>query len=210
MIKIAVADDHSVLREGMVNILLASGNVDVLSQAGTVQEAKNMLEKFSDIEILMCDINFPDGNGYEVLEFVKHYNKAAKVIFLTMHDKSSFATKAIELGAMGYLTKDATKEEILAALVAVKNGKKYFSQHIMGNIVENLNKPHKGHDFFNKVLSKRELQVLELIIEGLDTKDIAEKLFISEKTAANYRISIQQKCGVKNVVQLIKLYLQHA
>jgi DNA-binding NarL/FixJ family response regulator len=76
--------------------------------------------------------------------------------------------------------------------------------------VENMNKPREGHGFFKRVLSKRELEVLDLIVEGLDTKDIADKLFISEKTAANYRISIQQKCDVKNVVQLIKLYLQHA
>jgi DNA-binding NarL/FixJ family response regulator len=73
-----------------------------------------------------------------------------------------------------------------------------------------MNKPREGHDFFRKVLSKREPEVLELIIEGLDTDEIAGKLFISEKTAANYRNSILQKCDVKNVVQLIKLYLQHA
>jgi DNA-binding NarL/FixJ family response regulator len=210
MIKIAVADDHSILREGIVNIIQASGDVKVLAEAGTVHDAKKLLEKYPEVEILLCDINFPDGDGYEVLEYTKRYNKAVKIIFLTMHDKSSFATKAIEAGAMGYLTKDAAKEELIAALVAVKNGKKYFGQNIMNNIVENMNKPREGHDFFKRVLSKRELEVLDLIVEGLDTKDIADKLFISEKTAANYRISIQQKCDVKNVVQLIKLYLQHA
>lgn len=210
MIKIAIADDHCVLREGIANILEASGLVQVVAETGSVQDTKSMLRKFQDIEILLCDINFPDGSGYDILDYVKTYNTAVKVIFLTMHDKSSFATKAIDAGARGYLTKDAAKEELLAALVAVKNEKKYFSQNIMSNIVESINKPHEGHDFFAKVLSKRELEVLDLITEGLETKEIADKLFISEKTAANYRISIQQKCGVKNVVQLIKLYLQHA
>lgn len=210
MIKIVVADDHAMLREGMVSILQASGKVEVMAEAGSVQEAKNMLEKYPEAEILLCDINFPDGDGYEVLDYSKRYNKAVKIIFLTMHDKSSYATKAIEAGAMGYLTKDAAKEELLTALVTVRSGKKYFGQNIMSNIVENINKPREGHDFFRKVLSRRELEVLELIVEGLDTNEIADKLFISEKTAANYRISILQKCDVKNVVQLIKLYLQHA
>jgi DNA-binding NarL/FixJ family response regulator len=210
MIKIALADDHGILREGMASILQASGKVVVVAEAATVAEAKTLLEQHPEVEILLCDINFPDGDGYEVLEYAKKYNKAVRIIFLTMHDKSSFATKAIEAGAMGYLTKDAAKEELLAAITAVSSGKKYFGQNIMSNIVENMNKPREGHDFFRKVLSKRELEVLELIIEGLDTDEIAGKLFISEKTAANYRNSILQKCDVKNVVQLIKLYLQHA
>ncbi len=210
MIKIAVADDHNMLREGMVNLIKASGSIDVRAEADTLQGAKNILDSHSEIEILLCDLNFPDGEGFEILEYIKKYNKNVKVIFLTMHDKSSFVSKAIEAGAMGYLTKDVAKEELMAALLAVKNGKKYFSQNVMTNIVENMNKPQGGHDFFRKVLSKRELEVLELIVEGLDTDEIANKLFISEKTAANYRISILQKCEVKNVVQLIKLYLQQA
>jgi DNA-binding NarL/FixJ family response regulator len=210
MIKIALADDHGILREGMATILQASGKVEVVAEAATVAEAKTLLDEHPEVAILLCDINFPDGDGYAVLEYAKTYNKAVRIIFLTMHDKSSFATKAIEAGAMGYLTKDAAKEELLAAIAAVNAGKKYFGQNIMSNIVENMNKPREGHDFFRKVLSKRELEVLELIIEGLDTDEIAGKLFISEKTAANYRNSILQKCDVKNVVQLIKLYLQHA
>lgn len=210
MINLAVADDHNMLREGMVNILKSTGDLKIIGEASTVQDTKRMLDTHPEIEILLCDINFPDGDGFEVLEFIKKFNKNVKLIFLTMHDKSSYARKAIENGAMGYITKDSGKEELLAALLAVKNGKKYFSQSIMNNIVENMNKPNNGHDFFKKVLSKRELEVLELIVEGLDTHEIAEKLFISEKTAANYRISILQKCDVKNVVQLIKLYMQYA
>lgn len=210
MINVALADDHNILREGIANILQDTAEVKVVANVGSIEETKQLLDKHPEIEILVCDINFPDGNGYEVLEYIKRYNKKTKVIFLTMHDRSSFATKAIDEGAMGYLTKDAVKEELLAAIVSARNGKKYFGQNIMNSIVENINKPNLTQEFFKKVLSKRELEVLDLIIEGLDTKEISEKLFISEKTAANYRNIIMQKCNVKNVVQLIKLYLQHA
>lgn len=210
MINVALADDHNILREGIANILQDTTEVKVVANVGSIEETKQLLDKHPEIEILVCDINFPDGNGYEVLEYIKRYNKKTKVIFLTMHDRSSFATKAIDEGAMGYLTKDAVKEELLAAIVSARNGKKYFGQNIMNSIVENINKPNLTQEFFKKVLSKRELEVLDLIIEGLDTKEISEKLFISEKTAANYRNIIMQKCNVKNVVQLIKLYLQHA
>jgi DNA-binding NarL/FixJ family response regulator len=182
----------------------------VLAQSGTVAETKVTLDKYGDADILLCDINFPDGDGFDVLAYCKAYNKPVKVIFLTMHDKSSYATKAMEAGAKGYLTKDTPKEELIAGIASVYHGKKYIGQDVMSNIVDNMNKPKVGHDFFKKVLSKRELEVLELIVEGQDTDEIAAKLFISEKTAANYRVSILQKSDVKNVVQLIKLYLQHA
>jgi DNA-binding NarL/FixJ family response regulator len=210
MIRIAVCDDHSLLREGLVNILSSSGKISVEAQAGTVAEAKQMLDRHPEVSILLCDINLPDGDGYEVLKYVKTYNKAVKVVFLSMHDKSCFATRAMEAGAAGYLTKDAQKDELLTALLAVADGRKYIGQQIMINLVENMNKSNEGSDFFQKRLSKRELEVLELIVAGFDTKEIAEKLFISEKTAANYRIAIMQKCGVKNIVQLIKLYLETA
>ena len=210
MIKIAVADDHSLFREGIVNMLQASGNVMVLAEAATLQETRNVLDSHPDIDVLLCDINFPDGDGFEILQFIKTFNKATKVLFLSMHDKSSYATKAIDCGAYGYLTKDTAREELISGLLAVASGKKYLGQNIMASIVENMNKPREGHNFFKNVLSKRELEVLEIIIEGLDTNEIADKLFISEKTAANYRVSIMRKCDVKNVVQLIKLYLQHA
>lgn len=210
MIKIAVADDHSLFREGILNMLRVSGNFSIVAEASTVKETKSMLDAHSNLDVLLCDINFPDGEGFEILEFIKAFNKATKVVFLSMHDKSSYATKAIDCGAYGYLTKDTALDELISGLQAVASGKKYLGQNIMSSIVENMNKPRQGHNFFNNVLSKRELEVLEMIIEGLDTNEIADKLSISEKTAANYRVSIMRKCDVKNVVQLIKLYLQHA
>lgn len=210
MIKVAVADDHKILREGIIKIINESGVAEVVFEAASVKEVKRLLEKESEIEVLLCDINFPDGDGYEVLEYCKKYNKKVKVILLSIHDQSPYATKAIDAGAMGYLTKDASKEELNSAIQSAVAGKKFLSQSIMSDIVENMNNPQKSHDFFTRVLSKRELEVLELIVNGYDTSEIAQKLFISDKTAANYRISILQKCEVKNVVQLIKLYMQHA
>lgn len=210
MIKISLLDDHAILREGIIKILEEAGEYDIIADIGTVKEAKLLLDKNPQLEILLCDINLPDGNGYEILEYAKAYNHGVKIIFLTMHDKPAFATKAIEEGAMGYLTKDTLKGELINAINAVQQGKKYFGQDIMLNIVENMNNPDEGKDYFKRILSKREFEVLELIVEGLETKEIADQLFISEKTAANYRNSIMQKCNVKNLVQLIKLYLKHA
>lgn len=209
MIKIAVSDDHNLLREGIVTILNSTDTVSVVAEAATVSDTKLLLDRHPEIGILLCDINFPDGDGFEVLQYVKEYNKAVKVIFLSMHDKLSYATRAIDSGASGYLTKGVQKEELLTALKSVANGNKYIGQDIMNNFVEHMQKPDEDSNFFQKILSKRELEVLELIVAGLDTKEIAGKLFISEKTAANYRIAIMQKAGVKNIVQLIKLYLQH-
>ncbi len=210
MIKVAVADDHKILREGIIKIINDSTVATVVSEADSVAAVKRLLEKEAGIEVLLCDINFQDGDGYEVLDYCKKYNKKVRVILLSIHDQSAYATKAIEAGALGYLTKDASKEEVISAIQSAVAGKKFLSQSIMSNIVENMNNPTKSHDFFTKVLSKRELEVLELVVAGNGTNEIANKLFISDKTAANYRISILQKCGVKNVVQLIKLYMEHS
>jgi len=210
MIRVAVADDHKILREGITKIINDSTTVRVVAEADSVAEVKSILEKENFIDVLVCDINFQDGDGYEVLDFCKKFNKKAKVILLSIHDQSPYATKAIEAGAMGYLTKDSSKEELLSAIQNAAVGKKFLSQSIMSNIVENLNKPRRDKNYFASLLSKRELEVLELVVAGLDTDEIAEKLFISDKTAANYRVSILQKCGVKNVVQLIKLYTKHS
>ncbi len=210
MIKVAVADDHKILREGITKIINDSTVATVVAEADSVAEVKRILEKKNFIDVLVCDINFQDGDGYEVLDYCKKFNKKVKVILLSIHDQSPYATKAIEAGAMGYLTKDSSKEELLLAIQNAVVGKKFLSQSIMSNIVENLNKPRKDKSYFASLLSKRELEVLELVVAGLDTNEIAEKLFISDKTAANYRVSILQKCGAKNVVQLIKLYTKHS
>src|SRR5690606_7859877 len=154
--------------------------VDIVAEAGTVADTKALLDKYPDISILLCDINFPDGDGFEVLQYVNDYNKSTKVIFLSMHDKSSYATRAIDAGASGYLTKEVQKEELLTALISVSNGRKYIGQDIMNDIVENIHRPVEDHSFFQKILSKRELEVLELIVAGVDTKEIADRLFISE------------------------------
>jgi len=210
MIKVAVADDHKILREGITKIINDSTVATVVAEADSVAEVKSILEKKNFIDVLVCDINFQDGDGYEVLDYCKKFNKKVKVILLSMHDQSPYAAKAMESGALGYLTKDSSKEELLSAIQNAVVGKKYLSQSIMSNIVENLNKPRRDKNYFASLLSKRELEVLELVVEGLDTDEIAEKLFISDKTAANYRVSILQKCGVKNVVQLIRLYTKHS
>jgi two-component system, NarL family, invasion response regulator UvrY len=209
MIKVAVADDHKILREGVIKIINESSIATVVAEADSVAEVKRLLENRPEIEVLMCDISFRDGSGYEVLEYCKKYNKRVKVILLSIYDQSPYATKAIEGGAVGYLTKDSSKEELLSAIENAASGKKYLSQSIMSDLVDNLNNPKKSHDFFSKVLSRREMEVLELVVAGLDTNEIADKLFISEKTVANYRLSILEKCGVKNIVHLIKLYMDH-
>ncbi|XOV93415.1 MAG: response regulator [Bacteroidota bacterium] len=207
MIKLAVVDDHKILREGIVKIIEDSSIATVIAESDSVSGIKKLLDNNSDIEVLLCDLNLQDGNGFEVLEYCNRFNKKVKVILLSIFDQSDYATKAINSGALGYLTKDSSSEEVISAIKNAVEGKKYLSQRIMSDLIENINNPGKKYDHFKKILSKRELDVLELIVAGDDTKEIAEKLFISEKTAANYRISIQQKCGVKNIVQLIKLYM---
>jgi DNA-binding NarL/FixJ family response regulator len=153
----------------------------------------------------------PQLSGFSVLEQITTKALRTKVLFLTMLDTQEFVFKAGALGAAGYLSKDTVKTELIAAVRAVRAGKSYYGQSIMHKIISNppppkaANAPDKK---LHELLSPRESEILHLVSQGLSSKQISEKLFISERTVANHRLNIMNKCGVNNTVELVKLYIQ--
>jgi DNA-binding NarL/FixJ family response regulator len=162
-------------------------------------------------DLLITDINMPRLSGFDALARINSKRLPTKVLFLTMLDTQEFVFKAGVLGVAGYLSKDTVKTELIAAIRTVKSGQTYYGQSIMHKMISNPQASKGGNPAEKKLqdlLSPRELEILHLVSEGLSSKLISEKLFISERTVANHRLNIMNKCGAGNTVELVRLYLQ--
>jgi DNA-binding NarL/FixJ family response regulator len=210
-IRIVIADDHSILQQGITSLLSEYPDFVVVGEATNGLDALQMVEKLVP-DVLITDISMPGLTGYDLLEHIKAKGLKTRVLLLTMHDKADFIIKAIDLGAAGYLTKDTLKDELVQAVRKVNDKQVYYGQSIMQTIIHEFadRKPYmnKQNDL-QALLSKREYEILTLIAEGLTTRQIAEKLFISERTVSNHRLNMMSKCNVGNSVELVKLYLQN-
>jgi DNA-binding NarL/FixJ family response regulator len=209
-IRVVLVDDHVILQQGIASLLREYEDVEVVGEASSGPEALLLVETLLP-DVLISDVAMPHLSGYDLLEQVKARQVPTRVLFLTMYDKPDFITKALQMGVAGYLTKDTVKDELVQAVRAISSGQVYFgrriTQAIANEFVAIKSAPRQGENLRTK-LSKREYEIIVLISEGLSTRQIADKLFISERTVSNHRVNIMNKCNVNNSVELAKLYLQ--
>lgn len=212
-ISLVLVDDHSLVRDGIRALLEGDSYLKVIGEASNGQEAidviKNMLP-----DIAVIDVRMPIINGIEAVRALSQANIRTRSIILSMHDSEEYVLQAIEAGAYGYLLKDAPKEEFLKAIHVVKDGEKYFSGDISKIVVnkylENLQKKPTSsnridHNTSNTpaiMLTKREKQILKLILTGQSNKEIAEQLDKSVRTIETHRFNLMKKLNVKNVTEL--------
>jgi len=208
MINVVLADDHVLVRNGIKALLEDEAGVTVIDEASDGKEALEVIAK-NKPHVLIVDIRMPEMNGIEVVaEINKHY-KDVKTLMLSMHDSEEYVVKSIQAGADGYLLKGASKEEFLKALTKVASGGKYFtgdvSAIIMNNFVNGttnfVTEPKERKELPFK-LTKREKQILSLVLELKNNKDIAEDLQISKRTAEVHRFNLMKKLEVKNLMEL--------
>jgi len=211
-IKVVLADDHAILTEGTSSILAEYDFIELVGVASDGEEASELI-KSKNPDVLVSDISMPGKSIFDIADEIKGSNTGTKVLIFSMHDSPDYVYKALNSNIAGYLTKTAEKEELLKAIKAVASGGEYYSQSITQVIVKGF-KNRKHDDAVNQnpinVLSKREKEVLMLLIEGYNSKQIAEKLYLSERTVSNHRANMLQKCKVNNTVELVKLYLDNA
>jgi len=212
MIKVALADDHEIVRYGIKMVIEDDPELQVIWEASDGQEAVEKMKKTTP-DVLIADIRMPLLNGLEVAEKLKKDDPNTKIIMLTMHDDSEYILKALQCGADGYLLKDTNKTEFNKAVKMVSSGQKYFSGDISTTIVNSyLNagvpSPKPSGTPETQVndyqLTKREKQILQLIYEGIPNKDIAEKLSKSVRTIETHRFNIMKKLEVGNITELLK------
>lgn len=209
-IKILIVDDHNVVRKGLITLFEDENDFEIIGEAADGLEALDKLKTINP-DIVLLDISMPNLNGIETAEMIDKSFKAIKTIIFSMHDNEDYIVKAVESGALGYLLKDAPKEEILSAIRIVNNGQKYFNTQISSILVNGLiNKPKKafGKNKDTFKISKKEKLVLKHLINGLNSKEIAEKLELSVRTVDNHRAHMMKKTGVKNSIELVRLAMK--
>lgn len=203
--KILVADDHSILREGLKLMLAEYPDLDLIGAAATGDQILDWI-KIEVPDLLISDLSMPGKPVFEVLDVIQKKYPSVKTLVVSMHDTPEYVLKAIRLGVAGYLTKYSAKEELVKAIRCILNGESYYSNEIAQVVLKGSLKDEQGDQRFQE-LSKRELEVLECLSDGLSSKEIGEKLFISERTVSNHRAHILEKTEVRNTAELIRLYL---
>lgn len=194
-----IVDDHSMVREGLKQLLELDGDVEVIGEASDGVECLELLEKVIP-QVLLLDINMPNMNGLEVLEKIKENDINVKVIILTVHNEIEYLLKAVEIGIDGYMLKDSDSSELKKAIFSVIDGETY----IQPSLIPMLNSKMIERDVDKvkiELLTKRELEVLKLLSVGLYNKEIGEKLDISERTVKNHISSIFKKIDVTDRTQ---------
>lgn len=211
-ISIALVDDHEIVRDGMKYLLEEEDNLTVVGEGSNGIEAIEIVRQ-KQPDILIIDVRMPEMNGIEAVKIINKTPTKTKSIVLSMHDSEEYILKSIEAKAMGYLLKDASKQEILKAIYTVHNNEKYFSGDISNIIVNNLLKktnPKATQDSsqneiarkndFN--LTKKENEILRLVLNGKTNKEISEKLGKSKRTIETHRFNLMKKMNVKNLIEL--------
>jgi DNA-binding NarL/FixJ family response regulator len=203
-----IADDHSVVREGLRRVLEGEPDISVCAEAADGEEVLEQMDRHRP-DMVILDITMPRLSGLETLERVKASHPGVKAILLSFRADPPLIQSAVSLGADGYLLKNARKEEILTAVREVMGGGCYFSPPVAREIVEQLREPGRrsGEPFTQ--LSPREREVLRLIAEGLAAKEIATRLSISTKTVEAHRTSLMRKLGVRKATELVRYAVRH-
>ena len=200
MLKIIVADDHKLFRDGIQALLSMHDDFQVMPGVGTGRALLQQMEGDDKPHVVLLDLTMPEMDGFEVLEASRNQHADIRFIALSMHDDGQYISKCVRLGADGYLLKNADEEELVKAIHTVAAGKKYFNREITELMIQNL--ALEGATF--KSLSDRETEVLRHVSEGKTTKQIAELLYVSTRTVETHRNNMMKKLDVQNTAELIK------
>jgi DNA-binding NarL/FixJ family response regulator len=205
--RVLIADDHTMVRESLVGVLQAAGDVQVVAQAADgVEAVEKALQTRPDVVI--ADLSMPRLNGLEVVRRLREALPQTKVLVLTMHGEHEYVLQAVRAGASGYLVKDSAASELLAALRSLHAGRGHFGPQAAKTLADQLQRPERPLDDPDGRLTEREREVFHLIAEGMTTKDIAQRLGISTKTAENHRGRVLDKLGVRNTAELVRYALR--
>ncbi len=204
MNRIAILDDHKLVRDGIKAIILGSNNCTVCLEAG---RAKELLANIEDAnpDVLLLDLNLPDANGNEIIEELLQKVPNLRIMVLSSEYNKALISDAIKKGAIGYLNKDTSADELLNAINLIVNGEPYFgrnlSQIIYSSYKEQLLSPSVDDD--KKLTSEREKEIIEYLSKGLSTKEIADTMCISARTVESHKKNMMDKFEVKNTLELV-------
>lgn len=207
MIKVLVVDDHILIRKGIILLLEAYSDIEVVGEAGDGEEAILLAAK-TNPDVILMDISMPNGlDGFMTSQEIMHQNKETKIILLTMHDEEVYLRKAIDINVQGYIMKKSQSSELFEAITTVYRGKRYYKAGIPSEQLDKLF-DHKGENDAS-VLTIREQEIVRFVILGYTNKQVSEKLHISPKTVENHKANIMAKLNLKNKSDLIQYGLNN-
>lgn len=206
MIKVLIADDHALFRDGLKRIINETDDIDVVGEA---IDGKDILKKAKecDWDVALLDINLPDSNGLDILKRLLSANAASRVLVLSMYPEDEYAIRAIRSGASGYLTKDSPTDQLISVIRRLAKGGKYVNPELAEKLF--FNPIPDAEKLAHTTFSDREFYVFRLIVGGESLTSIANKLSLSVKTVSTYRTRILEKMKMKNNAQLVRYAIQH-
>ena len=200
-ITILIADDHTLVRETWSFILNTDPRFTVVAECGSGEEA---VEKAKSLRpnVVIMDINLPGINGIEATQQIRKFSTGSKILGVSLHTQPTYARKMIQKGAMGYVTKNSSREEMFKAIMEIESGKKYICDEIKNILSEQVISGEDAQNGLNS-LSQREIEIITFIKKGFSSKEIADALNISVKTVEVHRYNILKKLNLKNAAALV-------
>lgn len=207
MIKILIADDHQMMRDGLKAMLSDDQDIQIVAEANNGLEVLEILDK-EKIDLVILDINMPVLDGVEVCKKMKKMHPMVHILALTMYEEGGLISSMIKNGAKGYILKNTGKEKLIEAVKTIYSGGTYFSDKIKETLISSMVTGSKSSGSIIPKLTRREKEIIDLIVNEYTTTEIADKLFISEKTVETHRKHLLQKLNVRNTAGLVRIAVE--
>lgn len=208
-ISVLIADDHEIVRYGISTYLSSSEDIEIVGEASTGEECLKLFKE-THPDVCLLDIGMPDKNGIETARAIRALETETKILILSMHINKQILSDVLEAGINGYLLKSTDKADILHGILAIVKGQQVFSDPISDLMKESfLNKSNKKTLKERHDITNREYEILQLIVEGLTSKEIAEKLYISPRTVDTHRANLMQKLELNNIAELVRYAIEN-
>lgn len=208
-IRVFLADDHAVVRDGLRALLEAQDDITVVGDAANGRQAVDQVRKLRP-DVVVMDIAMPELNGIEATQQIRESCPSTQVVILSMHSSPEHVFRALQAGARGYLIKESAGKEVAMAVRALHAGRRYFSRQITDTVIDDYIHQRQFSSDQSPLgsLSPREREVLQLVVEGKSSVEIAEILFLSPKTVETYRSRVMEKLGIHDLPGLVKFAIQ--
>jgi DNA-binding NarL/FixJ family response regulator len=206
MTRIVIADDHTIVREGLKQVLAAAGDLSVIAEAGNGAEVMQRVREL-DFEVLLLDMSMPGKSGIELIKQVHGEKPKLRILVLSMHEEEQYAVRALKAGAAGYMTKESASDLLVAAIRRVASGGAYITPAVAEQFALGAMADASGP--LHATLSDREYQVFEMLAAGKSITLIADRLNLSVKTVSTHKAHIMQKMNMANPAELIRYAINH-
>ena len=204
---VLMVDDHPLVREGLKAIIKQSFKFEVVGEAGSGREGLRMTAELKP-DLVLLDISLPDQNGLELARRIRSSLPETRILVISMHSKIEYVTQAFKSGANGYMVKESASDRLIDALESVGRGEYYLDHSLSHQVIEDMirspERETKILDANYRTLTPREQEIMRMLASGLSTKDIADKLFISQKTVENHRTNFMGKLGLHSSIELAR------